>query len=84
MYFRFRGTGIDWRTFWGPDQGIAKVYIDGTYKGQFDGYASSTRARTWSFIHLSNAAHTFRIVVAGTKRSASSNTYVTIDYWHVI
>ena len=84
VYFHFRGTGIDWRTFWGPDQGIAKVYIDGSYKGQFDGYASSTRARTWSFTHLSNAAHTFRIVVAGTKRSSSSNTYVTIDYFHVI
>jgi len=84
VYFHFHGTGIDWRTFWGPDQGIAKVYIDGSYKGQFDGYASSTRARTWSFIHLANAAHAFRIVVAGTKRSSSSNTYVTIDYFHVI
>jgi hypothetical protein len=84
VYYRFRGTGIDWRTLLGPDQGKAKVYIDGVYKGLFDNYASSAKGYTRSFRGLSNAVHEIRIVVAGQKRSTSKNYTVSVDYWRVI
>ncbi|MFY9586846.1 MAG: S8 family serine peptidase [Actinomycetota bacterium] len=84
VYYRFRGTGIDWRTLVGPDQGMAKVYIDGVYKGMVDNYATATKGYTRAFRGLSNAVHEIRIVVAGTKRSASKNTTVGVDFWRVI
>ncbi len=84
VYYRFRGTGIDWRTLLGPDQGMAKVYIDGVYKGLFDNYASSAKGYTRAFRGLSNAVHEIRIVVAGKKRSASKNYTVSVDSWRVI
>ena len=84
VYYRFRGTGIDWRTVLGPDQGMAKVYIDGAYKGLFDNYASSARAYTRSFRGLADTQHEIRVVVAGKKRSASKNYLVSVDLWRVI
>jgi subtilisin len=84
VYFHFRGTGIDWRTLLGPEQGYAKVYVDGVYKGQFDNYAVSTRAYSRPFRGLSDALHDIRIVVSGTKRSTSTNTLVSLDYWRVV
>ncbi len=84
VYYRFRGTGIDWRTLLGPDQGMAKVYIDGVYKGLFDNYATSAKGYTRAFRGLSNAVHEIRVVVAGKKRSASKNYTVSVDFWRVI
>ena len=84
VYFHFRGTGIDWRTLLGPDQGRAKVYIDGSYKGLFDNFGATTRAYTRAFRGLSDAVHAFRVVVAGTKRTSSTNTTVSVDYWRVV
>ena len=82
--FRFRGTGIDWRTLLGPDQGVANVSIDGVFKGSFDNYAIRAAGYTRSFRGLSDAVHTITIVIAGSKRAVSSDTNVSVDYWRVI
>lgn len=84
VLFRFRGTGIDWRTILGPDQGLARVTIDGVYKGQFDNYASSTRGYTRAFRGLADRVHEIRISVMGQKRAASSATNVSVDFWRAI
>src|SRR5207247_2338018 len=39
---RFTGTGIGWRTILGPNQGDARVLIDGTSWGVVHGYASGS------------------------------------------
>jgi hypothetical protein len=80
VYFNFRGPGIDWVTLTGPDQGIARMYVDGGLKGTFDNYSSSTRYGVLrSLRNMSEGAHSLRIVVAGKKRSASRGTSVGVD-----
>ncbi|MFA5890582.1 MAG: IPT/TIG domain-containing protein [Actinomycetota bacterium] len=85
VWFSFRGTGVDWYTVTGTNQGKATVYIDGVSKGTFDNYSSSTKYGVRrSFRGLSDEEHTIRIVVAGTKNSSSSGTYVAVDRWVVV
>jgi bacillopeptidase F len=84
VFFHFRGTRIDWRTIIGPDQGVAKVYIDGVLKGTFDNYSSSTKVAWRSFRGLIDKIHDIRVMVAGTKRSSSTNTTVSVDCFLVI
>lgn len=80
VYFNFRGPGIDWVTITGPDQGIARVYVDGSLKRTDDNYSSSTRyGVVRSLRNMSEGAHSLRIVVSGKKRSASRGTYVAVD-----
>jgi hypothetical protein len=76
----FRGTGIDWFAYRGPDQGRAEVYLDGLLVGTVDNYAASPAfgvAR--SFTGLADDVHTFRIVVLGDARPAADGALVSID-----
>ncbi len=78
--FTFFGPTVDWYTLLGTGQGRASVYIDGTLKATVDNYYSSTRygyRRRYS--GLTNAKHTIKVVVLGTKRSASSGTRIVLD-----
>jgi hypothetical protein len=79
--FTFTGTSFTWWTVAARSQGLARVYVDGVYKGTVSNYASSTRwkvARTYA--GLANAAHTVDIVVAGARASSSAtDTQVIID-----
>lgn len=77
--FEFVGSGISWITQVGPDQGIAKVFIDGVLVRTFDNYAAAVARIDRSILGLASGSHTVRIVVTGTKRSASSATWITID-----
>jgi subtilisin len=82
--FRFRGTGIDWRTIRGPDQGYAKIYIDNVYKGTVDNWYSTAGVYTRAYHGLSDAEHYFKVVVAGAKRATATNTMVSVDCFTVI
>jgi hypothetical protein len=82
--FTFAGTGVDWITFRGPDQGRANVFIDGTLVKTVDGYAATpTFGVVRSFSGLADGLHTIRIVVDGTARRAASGTRVSIDRFDV-
>ncbi len=78
----FRGTGISWTAVLGPDRGRAKVFVDGALVTVEDLYAP---ARTFGVQMtvggLSDGVHTVRVVVAGTRRSASTGTIVALDGW---
>jgi subtilisin len=84
VFFHFRGTRIDWRTILGPDQGVAKVYVDGVLRGTFDNYATTTKVAWRSFPGMTDGIHDIRVLVAGTKRTASKNTTVSVDCFLVI
>jgi GH25 family lysozyme M1 (1,4-beta-N-acetylmuramidase) len=82
--FTFAGTGVDWITFRGPDQGRANVFIDGTLAQTVDGYAPApTFGVVRSFTGLASGVHTIRIVVEGTARRAASGARVSIDRFDV-
>lgn len=82
--FTFAGSGVDWVTFRGPDQGRANVFIDGTLVQTVDGYAPApTSGVLRSFAGLADGVHTIRIVVEGSARRAASDTRVSIDRFDV-
>ncbi|HEX9694958.1 MAG TPA: Ig-like domain-containing protein, partial [Actinomycetota bacterium] len=77
----FSGTEITWYTITGPGQGMAHVYIDGTYMGLFNNYASRNTYRVPRvFAGLSSTLHNILIIVDGRKgSSAASDTHVAVD-----
>ena len=64
----FTGRAVSWVATRAVNRGIGYVYIDGTYVGSVDSYASATQwrsvvfARSWA----SSGTHTITIKVAGT------------------
>jgi len=81
----FRGTGIDWITYRGPDQGRAHVFLDGLLIRTLDNYAATpTFAVERSFGGLSDAVHTLRIVVLATARPAATGALVSIDRFSIV
>ena len=84
VYFTFAGPGIDWYTIAGPDQGIAKMYVDGGLKLTVDNYAASTTYNVArSLRNMEDTVHILRIVVQGKKRAASGGTNIAIDRFAV-
>jgi len=77
--FKFSGTAVKWATIKGPDKGIASVTIDGVSKGKFDLYSATKTPSVLTFSGLSSTSNTIKIVVPGTKNSASSGYNVPID-----
>ena len=82
---RFRGTGIDWFTYRGPDQGRAEVYLDGLLVRTVDNYAASpVFGVARSFTGLADDVHTLRIVVLGDARPAADGALVSIDRFAIV
>lgn len=76
----FHGTGIDWMTREGPDQGHAAIYVDGLLVREVDGYASTEQdGIVRSVTGLATGTHILRIVVLGESRAAATGAFVSID-----
>ena len=60
----FRGTGLDWRTVSGPDQGTAQLLVDGVATQTIDNHATSDGPVVHTIDGLAPGVHTLRIVVA--------------------
>jgi GH25 family lysozyme M1 (1,4-beta-N-acetylmuramidase) len=81
----FRGTGIDWFTARGPDQGRAEVYVDGLLVRTVDNYATSpTFGVARSIGDLADGVHTLRIVVLATARPAATGALVSVDRFSIV
>ncbi len=81
----FRGTEIGWIGARGPEYGIARVFIDGGFAGDVDGYSPSLRLQDTLFKAggLADASHTLTIQVTGAKNGASTGTQVLLDAFDV-
>jgi GH25 family lysozyme M1 (1,4-beta-N-acetylmuramidase) len=82
--FAFWGTGVEWGTVHGPDQGRASVFLDGVQVTTVDNYAGVTSVQQRSFTGLDLGQHELRIVVLGTSRPKSQGTKVAIDSFTVL
>jgi hypothetical protein len=81
---RFRGTGADWITFRGRDQGKAELWVDGTLLRTVDNYAGApTSEVVRSVTGLADGVHTLRIVVLGRSRPAATGELVSVDRFSV-
>src|SRR5437899_1428221 len=79
--FAFTGTSVAWLGMRGPDAGIARVYIDGSFVAEVDLYYSDPRIQAILFTSpaLADGNHTITIEATGLKNPASSGTLVVVD-----
>ncbi|MBI4730229.1 MAG: hypothetical protein HY775_12160 [Acidobacteria bacterium] len=78
--YRFTGTSVSWYTIVGPDQGIARVSVDGVAKGSFDQFSAKRRYGVRrAFGGLSSGAHRIAITVRGAGRAAATGALVAVD-----
>jgi hypothetical protein len=82
--FDFFGTGVQWHTVSGPDQGRAQIYVDGALVKTVDGYGVATTTVLRSITGLALGLHTLRIVVLGVARPAALRANVAIDAFTVL
>jgi hypothetical protein len=81
---KFRGTGVDWFTYRGPDQGKAELWVDGALLRTVDNYAAApTSDVVRSVTGLADGVHTLRIVVLGKARPAAGGELVSVDRFAV-
>jgi len=81
----FNGTSISWIGFRGPDAGIARVYLDGSFAAEVDLYYPDNRVQAivYASPQLADGNHTLVIEATGLKNAASSGTRVVVDAFDV-
>jgi hypothetical protein len=81
----FSGTGVEWTTVRGRDQGRAEIWVDGALVRTVDNFA---RGRVLGVVRsvtgLADGEHTLRIVVLGEGRPAAIGTLVSVDGFSVL
>jgi hypothetical protein len=79
--FNFSGTSITWFTITGPNQGMARVTIDGVGKGTFNQYAPTNHFKVpRKFTGLAAGPHTISIIVKGRKGApGGTGSFVSVD-----
>jgi GH25 family lysozyme M1 (1,4-beta-N-acetylmuramidase) len=82
--FAFWGTGVDWATVRGPDQGRASIFVDGVLAMTVDNYDAATSVQPRAFTGLDLGQHELHIVVLGNSRPRSEGTEVAIDTFTVL
>jgi hypothetical protein len=82
----FRGTGMSWIGYRGPDAGIAQVRIDGGAASEVDMYSPIAifQPIVFTALGLADANHTLTITATGRKNAASSAARVVVDAIDVI
>jgi hypothetical protein len=81
----FMGTGVTLHAVTDSSHGIAAVSIDGGTETLVDEY-SATRAgdvSIWTSPRLASGTHTIRVRVTGTKQTAATNDWVTVDRFEI-
>jgi hypothetical protein len=77
---RFTGTSVAWETATGPDQGIARIMVDGLTVATLDEYSPvATSKVVRSFTGLGAGQHQLQVVVLGQHRAASTGSEVVVD-----
>lgn len=82
----FRGTGISWIGYRGPDAGIATVQIDGGGASEVDMFNATAKFQPIVFTAtgLSDANHTLVITATGRKNAGATAARVVVDALDVI
>jgi len=82
----FRGTGISWIGYRGPDAGIATVRVDSGATSEVDLYSpvKTYQPVVFTATGLADANHALTITATGRKNAASTNTRVVVDALDVI
>jgi hypothetical protein len=81
----FTGRSVRWIGLRGPQVGIARVSLDGTFVTEVDMFSTTeeVQAVVFSAMNLTDASHTLTIEVTGTKNAASSSAFIAVDAFEV-
>lgn len=85
MSVPFRGTGIHWIGYRGPDAGIAQVQVDGGAVAEIDLYAPTALYQPIVFVKegLADGDHTLTITATGRRNTAATGSRVVVDAFDV-
>jgi YD repeat-containing protein len=76
----FVGTEVRWIGLRGPQTGIARVFLDGSFQSEVDTYApSEIQGVVFTATSLAAGRHTLRIEVTGEKNVASTGSSIVVD-----
>ncbi len=81
----FSGTVVNWIGFKGPQAGIARIYLDGTFMTSVDTYAPTKEigAVLFSAGGLTPGPHTLTVEATGTKHPSSTDPFVFVDAFDI-
>jgi hypothetical protein len=76
----FGGVYAGFVTTYGPDRGMAEVWVDGSKVATLDLYAPTKQTARMAWVSsLTSATHTVQLKALGTKNPASTGTRVDVD-----
>jgi hypothetical protein len=83
--FNFNGTRVRWLGWRKLAGGLANVYLDGAFVGEFDLYSAINSAQSPIFTSevLADGPHTLLIEVTGTNNPAAAGDLVSVDAFDV-
>jgi hypothetical protein len=82
--FTFTGTSVRWIGLSGPQTGIARIYVDGTFQASVDTYApSEIQTVVFAVTGLAAARHRLEIEVTGDKNPAATGTSIVVDAFDI-
>jgi len=83
--FTFTGTSVSWIGGRWVEEGIARVFLDGSFVTEVDMYSKTKEVQVPLFtaLDLANTSHTLTIEVTGQKNVASNLAFVLVDAFDV-
>jgi len=82
----FRGSEVRWISYHGPEAGIARMYVDGVFVREVDGYAGHPQVQDLLFTTTGldpEAMHTLTIEATGRANPAATAAWVVVDAFDV-
>jgi len=78
--FTFTGTSVNWIGSCGPQNGIARVYLDGAFQATVDTYSPTPfQAVVYTVTKLAPATHTLAIEVTGQRNASATDSLIYVD-----
>ena len=83
--FTFTGTSVSWIGGRWTEEGIARVFLDGSFVAEVDTYSKTKEVQVPLFtaLDLANTSHTLMIEVTGRRNVASNFAFVLVDAFDV-
>ncbi|HEX9367346.1 MAG TPA: Ig-like domain-containing protein, partial [Vicinamibacterales bacterium] len=84
--FTFTGTSVSWIGGRWTEEGIARVFLDGSFVAEVDTYSPTKEVQVPLFtaLDLANTSHTLTIEVTGRQNPAAATAIVVVDAFDVI
>jgi hypothetical protein len=81
----FVGTTATWLGVLGPDTGIARVYLDGTFQAEVDTFSPvEVQAPIFSVGNLAPARHTLSVEATGLRRDGATDSLIFVDAFDLL